>query len=68
MHSSSVPRCTVIRTIEFQVCAGLLNIMVGRLNIDVETDRKKAEKLHDVITALVFVITVSNVMLNVFGR
>ena len=46
---------------------GILFLVIGGLNINEDTDQKYADILNDVITVLVFIITLINIVINGFG-
>jgi hypothetical protein len=53
--------------LKFQIIVGILFLIIGGMNINDEVKVKTAEILNDVITILVFLITVINVVINSFG-
>jgi hypothetical protein len=53
--------------LKFQIIVGILFLIIGGMNINDEVKVKTAEILNDVITILVFLITVINAVINSFG-
>ena len=51
----------------FQVIVGIMFLVLGGININEESDQKVADILNDVITVLIFLITLVNVVINGFG-
>merc|ERR1719219_452869 len=54
----------IIVSIVLQVIVGILFLVIGGLNINEDTDQKYADILNDVITVLVFLITLVNIVIN----
>ena len=50
-----------------QAIVGILFLVIGGFNINEEPNEKVADILNDIITVLVFVITLINVIINGFG-
>ena len=50
-----------------QAIVGILFLVIGGFNINEEPNEKVADILNDIITVLVFIITVINVIINGFG-
>jgi len=46
---------------------GGLFVLLGSLNINKERDQRKADVANDIATALVFVISIMNVIISGFG-
>merc|ERR1711983_469712 len=57
----------IIVSIVLQVIVGILFLVIGGLNINDDPDQRTADILNDVITVLVFLITLVNVVINGFG-
>merc|ERR1712156_588694 len=57
----------IILSIILQAIVGILFLVIGGLNINEEPNEKVADILNDIITVLVFIITVINVIINGFG-
>merc|ERR1712083_43739 len=57
----------IILSIVLQAIVALLFLVIGGFNINEEPNEKVADILNDIITVLVFVITVINVIINGFG-
>ena len=55
------------RNLIFQVIVGILFLIIGGLNINEDNDQNVADILNDVITVLVFLVTIVNVVINGFG-
>ena len=51
----------------FQALVGILFLVIGGFNINEEPKEKVADILNDIITILVFVITLVNVIISGFG-
>ncbi len=52
---------------KFQICVGALFLIIGRVNINEKPDHRFASRLNDVILIMIFLITVINVIISVFG-
>ena len=50
-----------------QAIVGILFLVIGGFNINEEPKEKVADILNDIITVLVFIITLINVIINGFG-
>merc|ERR1712109_560 len=57
----------IILSIILQAIVGILFLVIGGFNINEEPIEKVANILNDIITVLVFIITVINVIINGFG-
>merc|ERR1711894_190563 len=57
----------IIVSIVLQVIVGILFLVIGGLNINDDPDQRTADILNDVITVLVFLITLVNIVINGFG-
>merc|ERR1712141_890425 len=57
----------IIVSIVLQVIVGILFLVIGGLNINDDLDQRTADILNDVITVLVFLITLVNIVINGFG-
>ncbi|CAB3381404.1 Hypothetical predicted protein [Cloeon dipterum] len=54
-------------SIILQILVGVLFVLLGGLNINKERDQRKAEVINDISTALIFVISIVNVIISGFG-
>merc|ERR1711997_1036520 len=57
----------IILSIVLQAIVGILFLVIGGFNINEEPKEKVADILNDIITVLVFIITLINVVINGFG-
>merc|ERR1712156_648431 len=57
----------IILSIVLQAIVGILFLVIGGFNINEEPKEKVADILNDIITVLVFIITLINVIINGFG-
>merc|ERR1711971_1527984 len=57
----------IILSIVLQALVGILFLVIGGFNINEEPKEKVADILNDIITILVFVITLVNVIISGFG-
>merc|ERR1719483_1328655 len=57
----------IILSIVLQALVGILFLVIGGFNINEEPKKKVADILNDIITILVFVITLINVIISGFG-
>lgn len=57
--------CTIL-SILMQIAASCLVMLIGNTNINKKKEQKLANLLNDILTLIIFVITLTNIILNVF--
>lgn len=50
-----------------QIVIGVMFIALGRLNINYGQDRRKADMINNVSVIVIFLVTVTNVLITAFG-
>lgn len=55
------------RRAALQVLVGIMFLVIGALNINKDKDKRRADILNDLILIMVFIISVTNVVIAGFG-